>query len=181
MTAGPYVSPPIFVGGLHGALGSIFLFLHIGGAIAAFGPTIAFPIIGAKAAAEPQHGNFALRITSFLTTRVVEPGAVFVFLMGLGLIWTRSWNPFTTLWLGLAIILFLITLGYSVFVQKPAIMRMVEMTSTPPPPPVEGYPPAGPPPEFIAASKFVARGGMFMTVMLIIILFLMVFKPTFGG
>ena len=25
--------------------GSIFLFLHIGGAIAAFGPTIAFPLI----------------------------------------------------------------------------------------------------------------------------------------
>jgi len=162
-------------------LGSIFLFLHIGGAIAAFGPTIAFPIIGAKAAAEPQHGNFALRITSFLTTRVVEPGAVFVFLMGLGLIWTRGWNPFTTLWLGLAIILFLITLGYSVFVQKPAVMRMVEMTSTPPPPPVEGYPPAGPLPEFVQTSKHVARGGMFMTVMLVLILFLMVFKPTFGG
>jgi hypothetical protein len=154
-------------------LGSIFLFLHIGGAIAAFGPTIAFPIIGAKAAAEPQHGNFALRITSFLTTRVVEPGAVFVFLMGLGLIWT--------LWLGLAVILFLITLGYSVFVQKPAVMRMVEMTSTPPPAPVEGYPPSGPPPEFVQASQHVARGGMFMTVMLVLILFLMVFKPTFGG
>ena len=112
---------------------------------------------------------------------MVEPGAVFVFLMGLGLILTRDWNPFTTLWLGLAIIIFLITLGFSVFVQRPTINRMVAMTSTPPPPPVEGYPPAGPPPEFVAASKFVARGGMFMTVMLVIILFLMVFKPTFGG
>ncbi len=92
-------------------LGSIFLFLHIGGAIAAFGPTIAFPFIAAKAAGEPQHGSFALRVTQFLLLRVVEPGAVFVFLMGLGLILTRDWNPFTTLWLGLAIIIFLITLG----------------------------------------------------------------------
>ena len=108
--------------------GSIFLFLHIGGAIAAFGPTIAFPLIAAKASAEPQHGNFALRITQFLTARVVEPGAVFVFLMGLGLILTRDWNPFTTLWLGLAIIIFLITLGFSVFFQRPTINKMVEMT-----------------------------------------------------
>ena len=161
--------------------GSIFLFLHIGGAIAAFGPTIAFPLIGTRAAAEPQHGNFALRITSFMTTRVVEPGAVFVFLMGLGLILTRGWNPFTTLWLGLAIILFLITLAYSVFIQRPTINRMVEMTATPPPPPVEGYPPSGPPPEFVQASKHVARGGMLMTLLLVTILFLMVFKPTFGG
>ena len=161
--------------------GSIFLFLHIGGAIAAFGPTIAFPIIASKASAEPQHGNFALRVTQFLTLRVVEPVAVFVFLMGLGLIWTREWNPFTTLWLGLAIIVFLITLAYSVFIQRPTINRMVEMTSTPPPPPVEGYPQAGPNPDFVAASKHAARGGMLMTVLLGIILFLMVFKPTFGG
>jgi Predicted integral membrane protein (DUF2269) len=162
-------------------LGSIFLFLHIGGAIAAFGPTIAFPLIAGRASAEPQHGNFALRNTQVVMTRVVEPGAVFVLLMGLGLIWARDWNPFSTLWLGLSIIVFLITLGYSVFVQRPTIKRMVEMTSTPPPAPVEGYPPAGPPPEFVAASRHVALGGLFMTVMLVIILFLMVFKPTFGG
>jgi hypothetical protein len=161
--------------------GTIFLFLHVGGAIAAFGPTIAFPIIGARAGAEPQHGNFALRLTDVVTTRVVQPGAVFVFLMGLGLIWTRGWNPFTTLWLGLSIILFLILLGYGVFVQAPTVKRMIAMTSTPPPPPVEGYPPAGPPPEFTAATTHAARGGMFMTVLLVLILFLMVFKPTFGG
>lgn len=162
-------------------LGSIFLFLHIGGAIAAFGPTIAFPLIAAQASGEPQHGNFALRVTHFLMERVVEPGAVFVLLMGLGLIWTREWNPFTTLWLGLAIILFLITLAYSFLFQAPTIKRMIEMTSAPPPPPTEGYPQAGPPAGFVAASKHAARGGMFMTVMLVLILFLMVFKPTFGG
>ncbi len=161
--------------------GSIFLFLHIGGAIVAFGPTIAFPLIGMSAAAEPQHGNFALRLNQLISTRLVLPGAVFVFLMGLGLILTRDWNPFTTLWLGLAIILFLISLGYSVFVQAPTIRRMIEMSSAPPPPPVEGYPPSGPPPEFVAASKHVARGGIFMGVLLFLILALMVFKPTFGG
>jgi hypothetical protein len=157
-------------------LGTIFLYLHIGGAIVAFGPTIALPFIGAKAAKEPMHGNFALRVTELLVSRVVEPGAGFVFLMGLGLIWTRGWNPFTTPWLGLAIILFLITLGFSLFVQTPVVKRMIGLTSGPPPVPAEGAP-AGPPPEFVALSKRAAMGGQFMLLMLFAILFLMVFKP----
>jgi hypothetical protein len=158
-------------------LASIFLYLHIGGAIAAFGPTVAFPIIAAKAAQEPMHGNFALRVSEFIASRVVEPGAVFVFLAGLGLIWTRGWNPFTTLWLALAIILFLITLGYSLFGQLPTVKRMIELTSGPPPAAVEGEAPAGPPPEFVALSKRAALGGQLTTLMLLAILFLMVFKP----
>jgi hypothetical protein len=162
-------------------LASIFLFLHIGGAIVAFGPTVAFPIIGAMAAQEPMHGNFALRLNERIASRVVEPGAGFVFLMGIGLIWTRGWNPFTTLWLAIAIILFLIALGYSVFIQVPMVKRMVELTSAPPPAPPEGAgPPAGPPgppPEFVALTKRVAMGGQFTGLLLLAILFLMVFKP----
>jgi uncharacterized membrane protein len=159
-------------------LASIFLFLHIGGAIAAFGPTVTFPIIGVMAAGEPMHGNFALRLNERIASRVVEPGAIFVFLMGIGLIWTRGWNPFTTLWLAIAIILFLIALGYSVFMQLPMVKRLIEMTSGPPPAPAEGSgPPAGPPPEFMALTRRVAMGGQLTGLLLIAILFLMVFKP----
>ena len=158
-------------------LGTIFLYLHIAGVIVAFGPVIAFPIIGARGASEPMHGNFTLRLSEFIANRVVEPGAVFVFLMGVGLIWARGWNPFTTFWLAVAIILFLITISFNVFVQARVVRRMIEMTSTPPPPPVEGAP-AGPPPEFLALARRTARGGMFSLLMLATILFLMVFKPT---
>lgn len=159
-------------------LGSIFLFLHIGGAIAAFGPTIAFGLIGPMAGKEPMHGNFALRIIAHVSERVVEPGAVFVFLMGIGLIWTKGWNPFTTLWLAIAIILFLTILGYSVFVQLPTVKKMIAMTATPPPPPAEGQAPPGPPPGFMELQGRVAIGGQAMALMLFSILFLMVFKPT---
>ncbi len=159
-------------------LGTIFLFLHIGSAVVAFGPTFAFPLIGAKAAAEPMHGNFALRVSEFIATRVVEPGAAFVFLMGLGLIWTRGWNPFTTFWLAAAIVLFLITFGFSLFVQVPTVKRMIELTSKPPMPPEGGEAPAGPPPEFLALSRRAALGGQFSALMLFAIIFMMVFKPT---
>ena len=153
-------------------LSTLFLYLHVGSVIVAFGPTIAFPFIAARAANEPMHGNFALRVTEWILEKVVEPGAFFVFLMGVGLIITRGYNPLVQLWVGAAIVLFLITLGFSRFVQLPNLQKMVALTSQPPP---AGA--AGPPPEFVALSSRAARGGIFMTVMLFTILALMIVKP----
>ena len=153
-------------------LSTLFLYLHVGGVIVAFGPTIAFPFIAARAANEPMHGNFALRVSETITEKVVEPGAVFVFLMGVGLIITKGYDPLAQLWVGVSIVLFLITLAFANLVQLRTIRKMVALTSQPPPPGA-----AGPPPEFVALSSNAARGGMFMTVMLFTILALMIVKP----
>lgn len=153
-------------------LSTLFLYLHVAGVIVAFGPTIAFPFIAARAAREPMHGNFALRVNEVITEKVVEPGAVFVFLMGVGLIITKGYNPLVQLWVGVSIVLFLITLGFANLVQLRTIRKMVALTDQPPPPGA-----AGPPPEFVALSTNAARGGMFMTVMLFTILALMIVKP----
>lgn len=155
-------------------LGTLFLYLHIAGVIVAFGPLITLPIIGARAAKEPMHGNFALRTGAFISERVVLPGAVFVFLMGVGLIWSRGWNPFIELWLGLAIVLLLVNIGYAYFVQLPTVRKMVALTNRAPAP---GAGPGGPPPEFVALSAKAARGGQFLTLMIFVILALMVVKP----
>jgi uncharacterized membrane protein len=154
-------------------LGTLFLYLHIAGVIIAFGPTIAFPFLAARAAQEPMHGNFVLRATEFLTERVVEPVAAFVFLTGVGLIITRGYNPLTQLWLALAIVLFVITFTFANLVQVRTVRKMVALTNQPPP---AGA--AGPPPEFVALSARAERGGQFMGVMLFTILALMVVKPT---
>ncbi len=177
-------------------LGTLFLYLHIGGAIVAFGPTIAFPFLAARAAKEPQHGNFVLRATEGITEKLVEPMSAFMFLMGVGLIITRGYNPLEQLWVGLAIVLFLITFAFANLVQLPTVRKMVAMTSQPPPvvtnaeqaggeaamagpgtPGAAGAGPAGPPPEFLALGAKAARGGQFMTLMLFVILALMVVKP----
>lgn len=163
-------------------LPTLFLYLHIGGAIVAFGPTIAFPFLAARAAKEPQHGNFVLRATEGITEKVVEPMSAFMFLMGVGLIITRGYNPLETLWVGLAIVLFLITFAFANLVQLPTVRKMVAMTSQPPPVPDAaaagpGANPGGPPPEFLALGAKAARGGQFMTLMLFVILALMVVKP----
>jgi hypothetical protein len=158
-------------------LGTLFLYLHVGGAIAAFGPTIAFPFIGAKAAQEPMHGNFALRVSDFINSRIVEPGAIFVFLTGVGLIGARGLSPLEHLWLAVAIILFLITFAYSKLVQVQTVRKMIAMTSQPPPPPAPGEAPAGPPLEFVALSTKAQRGGIFLTANMFLILALMIVKP----
>ena len=162
-------------------LGTLFLYLHIAGVIVAFGPTIAFPFIAMKAAQEPMHGNFVLRTTHFITQRVVEPGAVFVFLMGVGLIVTRGYNPLEDLWVALSIVLFLITLGFANLVQTSTVKKMIALTSQPPPGAGDAAEPragaAGPPPEFLELSQKAARGGQFMLLMLFTILALMVVKP----
>jgi uncharacterized membrane protein len=153
---------------------AIFLFLHVMGAIVAFGPTFsAFPIIGAMAGKEPQHANFAARLNEQITKTRVVPLAIFQGITGLVLIFLTGFNPFNQLWLGLGILLYLIAIGYALAVQRPLGQRIAELTATPPPPGAQG-----PPPELMAAVKRAQQGGMFLALMILAIVILMVTKPT---
>jgi uncharacterized membrane protein len=153
---------------------AIFLFLHVMGAIIAFGPAFsAFPIIGSMAGKEPQHANFAARINEQITKTRVIPLAIFQGITGLALIYLTGLNPFSQLWLGLGIVLYIIALGYALAVQGPTGRKIVELSSTPPPPGA-----SGPPPELMAAVKKAQRGGMFLGILIFLIVILMVTKPT---
>ena len=152
------------------------LFLHVLGAIVAFGPSFAFPIIGAMGGAEPMHGNFATRVSKSISARLVYPigitlpitGALLILVSGRDLSARDNW------WLGIAIVLYVIAYGYSFFYQRKTVERIIELTSAPPPPGA-----SGPPPELPPLVKRVQRGGMLLTVLLLAIIFLMVVKPQF--
>jgi uncharacterized membrane protein len=152
---------------------AIFLFLHVMGAIVAFGPTYAFPISGAMVAKEPQYGNFVARLTERITDQRIVPLAIFQGITGLVLIFLTGINPFSQLWLGLGIVLYVIALGYALLVQRPTGKRIAELTSAPPPPGA-----SGPPPELMAAVKRAQQGGAFLGIMILVIVILMVTKPT---
>jgi uncharacterized membrane protein len=187
-------------------LAELFLFAHVLGAIAVFGPTFAFPMIARAAQGAPMHGHFAAELSERIETRIVIPGAVVQGLTGLALIVTigldvssPSWR-----WLTIAIALYLIAIVYAIVVQAPAARRMVALSASRPgtasgpapadpvaptaalasadvvasPPPPAG--PAGPPPELVATARRLQRGGLFMTALVIAIVFLMVVKPTLG-
>ena len=63
------------------------LFLHVFGAILAFGPTFAFSFMGAMAAKEPQHANFSARQSALVSNRLVYPFAILQGITGLLIIW----------------------------------------------------------------------------------------------
>ncbi|MEZ0241623.1 MAG: DUF2269 family protein [Chloroflexota bacterium] len=155
-------------------LGPWFLFLHVLGAIIAFGPTFTFPIIGAMGGSEPMHANFATRVSGRISERVVLPLAIFQAITGVGLILTHNWDVLNTRWLLAGIILYLIALANALFILIPTTSRIIAMTSAPPPPGA-----AGPPPELPPLIRRVQRTGAINAVLIVLVVLLMVLKPAF--
>ena len=155
-----------------------FLFAHILGAIIAFGPTFSFPIIGRLGAQERQHANFATRLSLRLSEVQLIPLAILQGITGVALIIVGNIDVFATPWLLVAIVLYLVAIGYGIFVQTPTVRKVVQMTSGNPPagaPPAGA--PAGPPPELLRLIKRVQMGGLFLMALIVTIVFLMVVKP----
>jgi hypothetical protein len=154
------------------------LLLHVLGAIIAFGPAFAFPLIGASAAREPQHANFATRVTYRISRGLVIPVALTMAITGGAMIGIRGYNlaDRALLWLDVAIVLYVIALAFSIFVNLPRVARVIELTSAPPPPGA-----GGPPPAVAALVRQVQLGGILLLLLVVSIATLMVVKPGFGG
>lgn len=151
------------------------LFLHVFGAILAFGPTYAYSIGGAMGGREPQHANFNARVGAATGTKLVYPLAILQGVTGLALVMITGRNILEHAWLAVALLLYLGALVFALTVQRNTLHRVIEMTSTPPPAGATG----GPPPELMAAVKRLQMGGMGLGVTIAVIVFLMVVKP--GG
>ena len=116
------------------------LFLHVLGAIIAFGPTFSFSIMGAMGGAEPQHANFATRVSARISDRIIKPLAIFQGITGVLLIWISGRDLMASTWLLVAIVLYLLALYYALFVQSKHVARVIELTSAPPPPDAPAHP-----------------------------------------
>jgi uncharacterized membrane protein len=157
----------------------LLLFLHIGGAIVAFGPTFAFPFIGAAGGRDPQHAGFAAKVTHTISKRLVTPVALWVGATGVLLIIVAG-RSLGELWLGTAILLYVMALAFATFVAGPNGARLVEALSTPPPAPAPGSPPpSGPPPHIAELVRKAQRYGQVLSLFIAAIVFLMIFKPDF--
>ena len=148
------------------------LFLHVLGAIVAFGPTFAYSIMGVMAGREPQHANFSARQTAAISTGLVYPLAAVQAITGLLLLISAPSDEFTVgWWLALGVALYLVAYGFSLTVQRNALHRLIDLTATPP---VPGTPPS---PEIPSTVRRIQRGGVFTGVLIVTIVFLMVIKP----
>lgn len=159
------------------------LFLHVLAAIVAFGPTFTFSIIGAMGGAEPQHANFATRVSHRIGDMIVLPFAISMPVTGALMIWAAEIPLFDAeaRWLLLAIVLYVLALGLSLFVSRPNVNRIIALTGGEGGAAAAGGPPAGPPPaELLTAIRTVQRTGMVLTGLVVVIVLLMVVKPDFG-
>jgi uncharacterized membrane protein len=160
----------------------LFLFLHVMGAIAVFGPTFAFPVIASQAQKSPQNGHFAAVVSELIERRIVIPGAIVQGITGVALILIIGADLTSPAyrWLIGGIILYLIAILFAIFVQARNAEKMVELTAGGPPPPgAPAGPPPGPPPGVVETGQKLQRGGMFLTVLIVLIVILMVTKPGF--
>ena len=149
------------------------LFLHILSAIVAFGPTFAFALYGAQAGKEPQHANFMARANHVVSDRLVFPLVLSMPVTGILILIASGRDLTKSAWLAAAIVIYVFAVLYSYFVQRPATLRLIDLTSTPPPAGSTG----GPPPEVLTTVTKIRRGGMIMGLSVIVIVFLMVVKP----
>jgi hypothetical protein len=157
------------------SLWQIFVFLHILGAIVAFGPGFAAMIVGPMVAKEPQHGNFYARTQLATNKRMVTPVALSMAVTGILILLTIPGGyqgvVGSRLWLPVAVVLYIIAVVFAFAWQAPNGEKLVHLTSTPPAP---GTPPNA---EIPATAGKVRVGGIVLSLLIVAIVFLMVTKP----
>jgi hypothetical protein len=158
---------------------AVFLFLHVMGAIAVFGPTFVFPVIASHAQKSPQNSPFAAALAEYIERRIVIPGAIVQGITGVALIVILGLDLTSSAyrWLIAGIVLYLIAILFAIFVQAKNAEKMVHLTKNMPPGPPPAGAPAGPPPEIAETGKKLQQGGMLLTVLIVLIVLLMVVKP----
>ena len=155
----------------------LWLFLHALGAIAAFGFGFYSPIFGSAAAREPEHGNWDLRASRRVSNGVLVPVAISMAITGtLLVVETGGMRRFEEPWLTISLVLYVVALGIIFLAQRPALAKVIELTSGPP---VAAGPPApaGPPAEVPALLRRLRLLGYVLLVLVIAIVALMVWKP----
>lgn len=153
------------------AMYQLWLFLHVLGAIAAFGYGFYAPIFGRASAAEPQHGNWYLRAAKRVSSGVLLPVALTMFVTGVLLVVeTGGFRRFEELWLALSLLIYVAALAIIFLLQRPTLNKVIELTSAPPGP-------SGPPAEVPELLRRLQIYGVLLLLATVAIVALMVWKP----
>lgn len=147
-----------------------WLFLHILAAIIAFGPIFVFPLVGTLAAKNPKHISLAVAINHAIESRLVLPVGATMLISGSGLIWSANINFFTTPYLIVAVVLYLVALGVGSGILLPNTQKMATLVEA------EGPPDMG---KLVPLIKSNQMFGTILTFNFLVIVFLMIIQP--GG
>jgi uncharacterized membrane protein len=151
---------------------ALWMFLHILGAIAAFGFGFYAPIFGMATAKEPQHGNWFMRASKRVSNVIIVPFAILMFITGAMLVQSGG-TEWSDRWLSVALLLYFIALGIVFFLQRPALSKVIALTEQPPGP-------EGPPAELTTNVRRMQIYGVVLLILTLSVLALMVWKPALG-
>jgi uncharacterized membrane protein len=143
------------------------LFIHIFAAIVAVGFNISYPVWIIRARRDPTHTAFALKGIKFIDDRIANPAYGVLLVTGLLMLYIGHYS-ITTLWIDIALILFVALILVAALVYTPALREQVKLAE------------AGDT-SSAAFVRFGKRGqiaGQVLGLIVLVILAMMVFKPT---
>ncbi|HSS61830.1 MAG TPA: DUF2269 family protein [Candidatus Limnocylindrales bacterium] len=142
-------------------------FIHIASAIVAVGANITYGVWNARASSEPGHAGFALKGIKFLDDRIANPAYGVILVTGLLMVFVNHWS-ITSLWIIVALILFIVVAALGIAVYTPLLrnqIRLVDAGDTSSP-------------EYTRLANRSRAIGPILGLLVILILVMMVFKPT---
>lgn len=148
----------------------ILKWIHVLMAITALGANITYGFWITRAAREPAHLAFTLKGIKFLDDRVANPAYGLLLLTGLATAGVGR-IPFTTPWLQLGIVLFVILVVIAAAGYTPTLRRQIEALQTG----------GANSPEFQRLAGRATGLGITLVVIAVLIVFVMVSKPTRWG
>ena len=162
----------------------VVLVLHIATVVVGFGTVFLNGVYGAATKEAKGVGALAIFRANYKVSSIAQNVIYTVPLGGILLVLLSDGAiGFDELWVWLSMALYVVGIGVSHGVMKPAVKRtmalLAELAGTDGPPPGAA---GGPPPqaaELEANGKRMAMAGTFLNLLLVVILVLMVFKP--GG
>jgi len=145
----------------------VLKFIHILAAITAVGSNITYGVWNARSQADPAHLGFTLKGIKFFDDRIANPAYGVLLLTGLLLVFIGNLS-ITSLWIIVALLLFVILVVLAVAVYSPLLRELIKLvdagdTSSP---------------EFSRLSGRNRIMGPAFGVIVVLILVMMVFKPT---
>jgi uncharacterized membrane protein len=145
----------------------VLKFIHILSAITAVGANITYGVWNARSQADPAHIGFALKGIKFLDDRIANPAYGVLLLTGLLMVFIGR-GSITSLWIILALLLFVILAVLAVAVYSPLLRQLIKV--------VDGGDTSSP--EFSGLIRRNRILGAAFGGIVVLIVVLMVFKPT---
>lgn len=144
----------------------IVKYIHILAAIVAVGFNISYAIWILRAQREPAHVSFALKGIKFIDDRIANPAYGVLLLTGLLMVFLGGFS-FTTLWIDVALVLYVVLIVLAVRFYTPSLREQIKLAEA-------GDTTSA---AFIGLARRGQITGQALGLIVLVILAMMVFKP----